>query len=216
MVTDHFREVIDNVLDRHVGVQGRREAGDIVHATEMNEGLALQSLNVDKLADVAETEIVNQGAAKCRRVARGKALVIIVLDLLLGLAGKLLATVPGYRKWSAEVALCRPIIIHDAAQKQAVVCVSGEVVIELRDIGILACRQWRRESVSHIVEAIADRVRIGIWILAEESARIGSADIRQERIWPRSQRASAITRTVAVHAEHLSRVQCFRSARGQP
>ena len=83
MVADNFSEVIDKIFHRHMRVNGGGKGVDIVHSAEMHEGLGLQSLEVDELADVTKVKIVDQGAAQGSRVTNREALVVVVLDLLL-------------------------------------------------------------------------------------------------------------------------------------
>src|SRR5271156_6448550 len=95
MVTDDFCDIVHQVFYRHMGVDGRGEGIDVIHTPEGDEGLSLQAFYIDKLADVAEVKIIDQGAAKRSRIPYRNTLIIVVFGLPLGLSGKLLAAVAG-------------------------------------------------------------------------------------------------------------------------
>jgi hypothetical protein len=107
----------------------------------LNEVLSLQAGLIESLAGIAEAEIVDERAAERSGVACSQAFAIGMQDLARRLPGELRSPILGDGAGSVGAewkrALRFVIVVQHAAHKQAMVPVRGQVVIQLRYVGIL-------------------------------------------------------------------------------
>jgi len=121
-----------------MGVDGGGLGYQIVHAAEADIGFSLLTLEVDELADIAEAHVVNESRAQGGGITNGEALVVVVFGLRLRIVGEHFTAIAGNR--DARSACRFVVVIHDPAQEQRVVSISGQVKVDFRHEGIQTLR----------------------------------------------------------------------------
>src|SRR5580692_5279300 len=115
--------------------------------------LALQASLVEALADITETEVVDQGVGERSCVSYGERLAGIHLLTIGRIPRELRTAIPSKR--SRIRAEGRAVAVEYAPEENAVIPVRGDVVIQFGDVSIELPRQRGRECKAAIVERVA-------------------------------------------------------------
>src|SRR4029077_2634767 len=150
-------EVIHEVVERDLYARGGRLSHWIRNppGVEKNVALGLPSGLTKSFADVAVTEIVDQGIADDGGVANRQAFPVAGGNRVWRLSGEL------------GTAGCQVIALQVPTEKQAMASIRCQVVVELDDVGIELCRSGVGEGKSSNIQAIADRRIVRQWITVE-------------------------------------------------